>query len=75
MPWRDGQDRVRQSAAASHGSWVIKAGRDLPQDAFTYWLDGTTPPQPGRLLSISPKRPGSAAITWPPERTGDRAGS
>jgi protein-L-isoaspartate(D-aspartate) O-methyltransferase len=53
-------------------AWEAR-GRDLPQDAFTYWPDGTTPPQPGRLLSVFPKRHGSATITWPPERTGDRA--
>jgi protein-L-isoaspartate(D-aspartate) O-methyltransferase len=40
-------------------------GRDLPQDAFTYWPDGTTPPLPDRLLSAFRKRHGSATITWP----------
>jgi protein-L-isoaspartate(D-aspartate) O-methyltransferase len=40
-------------------------GRDLPQDAFTYWPDGTTPPLPGELLSVFRKRHGSATITWP----------
>ena len=46
-------------------------GRDLPEDAFTYWPGGATPPIPDRLLSVFPKRHGTATITWPPERTGD----
>jgi protein-L-isoaspartate(D-aspartate) O-methyltransferase len=50
-------------------------GRDLPQDAFTYWPDGSTPPLPDRLLSVFPKRHGTATITWPPECTGAQAGS
>jgi protein-L-isoaspartate(D-aspartate) O-methyltransferase len=44
-------------------------GRDLPQDAFRYWPDGTTPPLPGELLSIFRKRHGTATITWPAQRT------
>jgi protein-L-isoaspartate(D-aspartate) O-methyltransferase len=48
-------------------------GRDLPQDAFAYWPEGTTPPLTGTLLSVFRKRHGSAVITWPPERTGDEA--
>lgn len=50
-------------------------GRDLPQDAFTYWPDGTTPPLPDKLLSVFHKRHGTATITWPPERTGVQASS
>ena len=48
-------------------------GRDLPQDAFAYWPDGTMPPLRGTLLSVFPKRHGTATITWPPERTGIQA--
>jgi len=44
-------------------------GRDLPQDAFTYWPDGTAPPLPGTLVSVFRKRDGATAtISWPPER-------
>jgi protein-L-isoaspartate(D-aspartate) O-methyltransferase len=43
-------------------------GRNLPQDAFTYWPNGTTPPLPDRLLSVFRKRHGAATITWPAER-------
>jgi protein-L-isoaspartate(D-aspartate) O-methyltransferase len=39
-------------------------GRDLPEDAFMYWPDGTTPPLPDELLSIFRKRHGTATITW-----------
>jgi hypothetical protein len=44
-------------------------GRDLPEDAFMYWPDGTTPPLPDELLSIFGKRHGTATITWPAQRT------
>jgi len=44
-------------------------GRDLPEDAFMYWPDGTTPPLPDELLSIFRKRHGTATITWPAQRT------
>jgi protein-L-isoaspartate(D-aspartate) O-methyltransferase len=47
-------------------------GRDLPEDAFMYWPDGTAPPLPDELLSIFRKRHGTATITWPaqcPART------
>jgi hypothetical protein len=40
-----------------------------------YWPGGTTPPLPDRLLSVFPKRHGTATITWPPEPTGAQAGS
>jgi protein-L-isoaspartate(D-aspartate) O-methyltransferase len=43
-------------------------GRDLPQDAFTYWPDGTTPQLPDKLLSVFGKRHGSTVIHWPAER-------
>jgi hypothetical protein len=29
MPWRDGQDRIRQDASASDGSRIIQADRDV----------------------------------------------
>jgi protein-L-isoaspartate(D-aspartate) O-methyltransferase len=48
-------------------------GRDLPQAAFAYWPDGTMPPLRGTLLSVFPKRHGTATITWPPERPGIQA--
>lgn len=69
--------RAAEAAAALVGhlrSWDAR-GRDLPQDAFTYWPDGTTPPLPDRLLSVFHKRHGTATITWPPERTGVQASS
>lgn len=43
-------------------------GRDLPQDAFSYWPDRTVLKQPGQVLSVFPKRRGSAAVIWPPAR-------
>jgi protein-L-isoaspartate(D-aspartate) O-methyltransferase len=60
-----------EAAAALVGhlhAWDAR-GRDLPQDAFTYWPDGATPPLPDRLLTIFRKRHGTATITWPHERT------
>jgi protein-L-isoaspartate(D-aspartate) O-methyltransferase len=66
-------DHAAEAAATlvSHlRAWDAR-GRDLPQDAFTYWPEGTTPAHPDRLLSVFPKRRGSAAITWPPKRAGD----
>ena len=65
--------RTAQAAATliSHlRAWDAR-GRDLPQDAFTYWPDGATPPIPDRLLSVFPRRQGTATITWPAERVGD----
>jgi protein-L-isoaspartate(D-aspartate) O-methyltransferase len=62
--------RAAEAAAALVGhlhAWDAR-GRNLPQDAFTYWPDGTTPPLPDRLLSAFRKRHGTATITWPAER-------
>jgi len=50
-------------------AWDVR-GRDLGQDAFTYWPGSATPP-PDRLLSVFPKRHGTATITWPPAPIGD----
>jgi protein-L-isoaspartate(D-aspartate) O-methyltransferase len=69
--------RAEEAAAALVGhvrSWDAR-GRDLPQDAFTYWPDGTTPPLPDKLLSVFRKRHGTATVTWPPERTCVQASS
>jgi protein-L-isoaspartate(D-aspartate) O-methyltransferase len=66
-------DHAAGAAAAlvSHlRAWDAR-GRDLPQDAFTYWPEGSAPAHPDRRLSVFPKRRGSAVITWPPERAGD----
>jgi protein-L-isoaspartate(D-aspartate) O-methyltransferase len=62
--------RATEAAAALVGhlyAWDAR-GRDLSQDAFTYWPDGTTPPLPDRLMSAFRKRHGTATITWPAER-------
>jgi protein-L-isoaspartate(D-aspartate) O-methyltransferase len=70
-------NRAAEAAATLIGhlrAWDVR-GRNLPQDAFTYWPDGTTPQLPDSLLSVCPKRHGSATITWPPEPTGAQAGS
>jgi protein-L-isoaspartate(D-aspartate) O-methyltransferase len=65
-----GHDAAEAAAALVRHlrTWDAR-GRDLPQDAFRYWPDGTTPPLPGELLSIFRKRHGSATITWPAQRT------
>ena len=71
-----GQHAVQAAAALiSHVRAWDARGRALPQDAFTYWPDGTAPPLPDRLLSVFRKRHGTATITWPPERTCNQAGS
>jgi protein-L-isoaspartate(D-aspartate) O-methyltransferase len=44
-------------------------GRDLPEDAFSYWPDGAVPHQPDQLVSVFRKRRGAVTVTWPPERT------
>jgi protein-L-isoaspartate(D-aspartate) O-methyltransferase len=70
-------DHAAEAAATLIGhlrAWDAR-GRDLPQDAFTYWPGGTAPPLPDRLLGVFPKRHGTATITWPPESTGAQAGS
>jgi protein-L-isoaspartate(D-aspartate) O-methyltransferase len=59
-----------EAAAALVGhlhAWDAR-GRNLPEDAFTYWPNGTAPPLPDRLLSVFRRRRGSATITWPAER-------
>ena len=43
-------------------------GRNLPQDAFAYWPDGTTPPSQDGLISVFHKRHGTTTIAWPAER-------
>jgi protein-L-isoaspartate(D-aspartate) O-methyltransferase len=65
--------RAAQAAATlvSHLRAWDDRGRDLLQDAFTYWPGGATPPIPDSLLSVFPKRHGTATIAWPPERAGD----
>jgi protein-L-isoaspartate(D-aspartate) O-methyltransferase len=71
-----GQHTVHAAAALiSHVRAWDARGRALPQDAFTYWPDGTAPPLPDRLLSVFRKRHGTATITWPPQRTCNQAGS
>ena len=68
-------DHAAEAAAALAGhlhAWDAR-GRDLPQDAFTYWPNGTTPLLPDKLLSVFGKRHGTATISWPHERTGDPA--
>ena len=62
--------RAAEAAAALVGhlrAWDAR-GRDLPEDAFAYWPDGTTPPLPDGLQSVFRKRHGTATVTWPPER-------
>jgi protein-L-isoaspartate(D-aspartate) O-methyltransferase len=64
--------RAAEAAAnlVSHlRAWDVR-GRELRQDAFTYWPGSATPP-PDRLLSVFPKRHGTATITWPPAPIGD----
>jgi protein-L-isoaspartate(D-aspartate) O-methyltransferase len=65
--------RAAQAAATlvSHLRAWDDRGRDLLQVAFTYWPGGATPPIPDSLLSVFPKRHGTATIAWPPERAGD----
>jgi len=63
-------DHAAEAATALVGhlrSWDTR-GRDLPQDAFTYWPERTTPQPADRLLSVFRKRHGTATITWPAER-------
>ena len=65
-----------EAAAALVGhlrAWDAR-GRDLSEDAFAYWPDGTKPPLPDRLLSVFRKHHGAATITWPRQRAGDQAG-
>lgn len=71
-----GHHAAEAAAALVSGlsAWDAR-GRNLPQDAFSYWPDGTKPLLPNRLLSVFPKRYGTATITWPPERTGDQLDS
>jgi protein-L-isoaspartate(D-aspartate) O-methyltransferase len=63
-------DRAEQAAATliRHlRAWDAR-GRDLPDDCFAFWPDGTTPCPPGRLVTAFRKRHGTVTITWPPER-------
>jgi protein-L-isoaspartate(D-aspartate) O-methyltransferase len=61
-----------QAAASlvSHLRTWDDRGGDPPQDAFTYWPGGTPHPIPVSLLSVFPKRHGTATIAWPPKQTG-----
>jgi protein-L-isoaspartate(D-aspartate) O-methyltransferase len=63
-------DRAEQAAATliRHlHAWDAR-GRDLPEDCFAFWPDGTSPRPPGRLVTAFRKRHGTVTITWPPER-------
>jgi len=58
------------------GRWLTLPVR-LPGGRETLIRDArlAEPPLPDRLLSVFPKRHGTATITWPPEPTGAQAGS
>jgi protein-L-isoaspartate(D-aspartate) O-methyltransferase len=43
-------------------------GRNLPQGAFAYWPDGTTPALQDTPVSVFRKRHGTTTIAWPAER-------
>jgi protein-L-isoaspartate(D-aspartate) O-methyltransferase len=48
-------------------------GRDLPDDAFTWYPADTTPPPPdSQAMSFFPRRHGTRVITWPPARPAER---
>ena len=64
-------DRAEQATATliRHlHAWDAR-GRNLPEDSFAYWPDGSTLHPPGLLATSFRKRRGTVTITWPPERT------